>query len=87
MVKPYDEVHIKGNLYLRKFSKNLNSDQLQWHIDLEDRLVYSLLNTSWKVQLDNQFPVAITQTPLFIPKLIWHRAIKGNDDLFVYILK
>lgn len=37
------------------------------------------------VQFDNEFPQPLSTKPLFIPKGVWHRLIKGNTDLKVSI--
>lgn len=85
----FDEIIINKYLTLRKFSKYLEYHQLQWHIDLEDRLVYSRLPTNWTIQLDNQLPQLITSQPIEIQSNVWHRLIKPSQtnitDLFVYI--
>lgn len=85
----FEEIIINKYLILRKFSKNLEYHQLQWHVDLEDRLVYSLLPTNWYIQLDNQLPQLITSQPIEIQSNVWHRLIKPSQtnitDLFVYI--
>jgi hypothetical protein len=82
----YFEIHLKDNLFLRQFK---NSSIMQWHKDLEDRIIYSLLPTNWKFQLDNEMPLNITKEQIKIQKNVYHRLIPSNDtqDLFLYVIK
>jgi len=82
----YDQLRINYCLVLRRFNKELNPQDLKWHKDLDDRLVYSLLPTKWKIQQDNELPITITNQPLFIRKGTFHRLIPNNNsDLFLYV--
>ena len=77
---PFIETKISQNVYIRNFSSQLDSEELYWHRDLEDRLVESIGETDWMVQLDNQLPIKI-EGEIFIPKGVYHRLIKGTNDL------
>lgn len=83
---PYNDSEVEVDYIIREFSQDLNSEELKWHRDLEDRIVESLEDTDWKVQLDNKLPVLLKK-PIFIPKGVWHRAIKGTGSLKVKITK
>jgi hypothetical protein len=84
----FQEKKIKENIYVRKFSNNLNESELKWHIDLEDRLLFPLHETDWKIQVDNKLPQKIVfNKSIFIESKIWHRLIKGNGDLYLLIIK
>ena len=75
-----------NNTSIREFSKDVNSDELIWHRDKEDRIVEVIQNNNWMFQMDNELP-KILEGKLFIPKETYHRVIKGNGDLVVKITK
>lgn len=85
-MKPYTDTEIKDSYVIREFSVDLDSEELKWHRDYEDRIIESIGKTDWKVQLENQLPIIINNK-VFIPKGVWHRAIKGSDNLKVKITK
>lgn len=85
-MKPYIDTEIKDSYVIREFSVDLDSEELKWHRDYEDRIVESIGKTDWKIQLENQLPITINNK-VFIPKGVWHRAIKGSDNLKVKITK
>lgn len=87
---PFTETLISPseNLYLRKFSGNLDPKELKWHWDEEDRLIKSIQKTNWKFQFDDCLPQEISiSEEIFIPKGIYHRLIKGDGDLVLEIKK
>lgn len=57
-----------------------------WHQDNEDRIIEIIGETDWKIQLYNQLPTSMN-VPIFIPKHMWHRAIKGTGNLRLKIHK
>lgn len=84
-MKPYTQV-INKNKILREFSKDTDSHELVWHKDKNDRQVKILEGTGWKFQLDNQLPINLNKGDvLFIPKNIYHRILKGIDNLKIEI--
>ncbi len=85
-MNPYVDIDSKDDVTIRVFSKDVDDHELMWHRDKEDRLVESLEKTDWMVQLDNELPKPLNQE-VFIPKGIWHRAIKGSNDLTLKIKK
>jgi len=86
MSYPFVETSLGNNQYIREFESDVNIDELEWHIDREDRIVEVIENTDWHFQLDNQLPVLLEKT-IFIPKETYHRVIKGNNKLIVKITK
>jgi len=86
VTKPYVNIEENSQYIIREFSQEIDSRELVWHRDKENRLVVPLENTDWKVQLDNQLPVLLT-TPIFIKKSQWHRVLKGTGMLKVKIYK
>jgi hypothetical protein len=85
-MNPYIDLNKSENEIIRTFSNDINSDDLLWHRDQEDRLITPIGKTDWKIQLDNKLPMEINE-PIFIEKLTWHRLIKGNEDLKIIINK
>lgn len=83
---PFKETHLQDNLYLREFEESVDTDDLEWHRDREDRIVEIIGETDWELQMDNQLPQRMTGK-IFIPKEVWHRVIKGNNELKVKITK
>ena len=80
----YSEYKNTHNIKLREFSEDIDEDRLVWHRDLEDRLLKVINNNnSWKIQIDNELPRDIDH--VFIPKLTYHRLIKGEGNLIISI--
>jgi len=82
---PFNE-HIDDGYYIRTFSEGINDMELVWHRDREDRIVESVGDTDWMIQLDNELPIPLTERT-YIPKETYHRVIKGNGDLKVKVKK
>ena len=78
--RPYIE---KNNI--RFFSKDIDEQELVWHRDLEDRIIEPLHETDWKFQYDNNTPESLKR--LFIRKGVYHRLIKGSEDLKLKVIK
>jgi hypothetical protein len=71
---------------IRIFSKTVKQEELQWHWDEQDRYVAPVHPTDWKIQLDNELPKPLTNQ-CFIPKGVFHRLIKGSNDLTLRVIK
>lgn len=88
MEYPFTEEHIKENIYLREFKEDVDSGELKWHMDQEDREVKILKSNGWKLQLDNQLPISLEEgKTYFIEKYNFHRVIKGKENLIIEIKK
>lgn len=85
-MKPYQDIQNESNTVIRVFDQDIDPIELMWHRDQEDRIIEALEPTNWLVQLDNELPTLIDK-PIFIPKYIWHRTIKGTGPLKVKITK
>ena len=84
---PFSEKLINNKL-IRTFDPDTTNEELVWHRDLEDREIIVIKSDGWGYQLDNQLPLPLKEDQeLFIPKMLWHRVIKGNDKLVVQIKK
>ena len=83
---PFIEKSMGNNQYIREFSTDVDTHELEWHIDREDRTVEVIENIDWQFQLDNNLPQLLKET-IFIPKETYHRVIKGEGNLKVRITK
>ena len=71
---------------IRTFSESVNEIELIWHRDREDRKIIILECENWKLQMDNEFPVSLeVGKTYFIPKMVYHRVLKGTTDLKIRI--
>ncbi len=86
MKLPFDEEKIGENIFIRTFNSEVDSGEMSWHRDHEDRIIESIGETDWKFQIDNQLPTNINDQ-IFIPKGIYHRLIKGSGDLKIKLIK
>jgi len=84
--RPYTDLLVTDEYIIREFDENIDPIELMWHRDDENRLVEAIEHTDWLVQLDNQLPMSMTQ-PIFIPRHMWHRTIKGTGKLKIKIYK
>ena len=77
---------IKDNKIRRIFSPEVDSDELKWHQDLKDRKVTVIESGGWEFQMEDSLPhKLLVAEQIFIPKLVWHRVIKGEGKLVVDI--
>ena len=70
----------------RKFTKDIDATDLVWHRDREDRIIESIFDTDWLIQIENELPKNINR-PISIKSGVWHRLIKGTGDLTLKIIK
>lgn len=83
---PFTEKKLKKNIFIREFDNNVDSKELVWHRDKEDRIVEVLNNQDWFFQLDNELPKKL-EGRIFIPKETFHRVIKGSGNLKIKVTK
>jgi hypothetical protein len=82
---PYTQKIDNGKI-IRTFSPDVDSDELKWHQDLKDRKVTIIESGGWQFQMDNELPVKLLNaSQISIPKFVWHRVIKGDEELKVEI--
>lgn len=85
-MEPYKNLSVNSNFLIREFDQNIDPHELMWHRDLQDRTITVLEGEGWLFQMDNELPIELTQgTSLFIPRLNWHRIIKGISLLILRI--
>jgi hypothetical protein len=83
---PFVETKISENIYIREFKQETDSVEFVWHRDREDRIVESLCQNNWFIQIDNELPKPI-EGKIYIPKGIYHRLIKGTGDIKLKVEK
>ncbi len=84
---PFEE-RLEEGMHIRTFKEDVDNDELVWHRDREDRIVFPLHETDWKIQFDNNVPQSIEpQNPILIESGRYHRIIKGHKDLNLKIYK
>jgi len=66
------------------FDAHVDTQELQWHYDLDDRVVHVIENHGWMLQFDDCLPVLL-EGVVHIPKNVYHRVIKGDGILKVQI--
>lgn len=88
MSLPFLEQQVNKNIYLRKFLNETEDEEYIWHRDQEDRIIEVLSSDGWKFQQENELPILLEEgITIYIPKLSWHRVIKGKGDLVVKVNK
>jgi hypothetical protein len=86
MELPFKEEIVSDNIFIREFKEDTDSGEFMWHRDREDRIIESIGDTNWMIQLDEELPKVI-QGEVFIPMGVYHRVIKGTGDLKIKLQK
>ena len=86
MILPFQETKLIDNEFIRVFSQDTDSGEYMWHRDFEDRIIESIGETDWLIQIDNELPKQI-RGEVFIPMCVYHRLIKGTEDLKIKLKK
>ena len=74
------------NYWIRVFSKDVETEELKWHFDNENRKVTILESDGWQFQMDNELPVDLKPGDItYIPKGVYHRIKRGNNNLKIKI--
>lgn len=81
-MNPYTEEK-SGEFIIRRFSQDIDPIELMWHRDLRNRQIKLVSGVGWKIQLENKLPQDLDGVT--IPKLSWHRVLKGEGDLVISI--
>ena len=82
---PFEQEITEGKIR-RTFSPDVESEELKWHQDLKDRKVTVIEDGGWSFQMDDSVPNKLSNArQIYIPKLVWHRVIKGTGTLIVEI--
>lgn len=83
---PFQETKLGDNEFIRVFSQDTDSGEFVWHRDREDRIIESIGETDWLIQIDNELP-KIIKDKVLIPMGVYHRVIKGTGDLKIKLIK
>lgn len=83
---PFKETKLGDNEFIRVFHQDTDSGDYLWHRDHEDRIIESIGETDWMIQLDNELPKVI-KDKVFIPMGVYHRVIKGSGNLIIKMIK
>lgn len=82
---PFEDI-INDSIRIRTFQSSVDADELKWHYDNEDRKIEVLKSEGWMLQMDDELPKPLIEGEFYyIPKGVYHRAIKGSGDLIVKI--
>jgi len=83
---PFEQKDITKGVFLREFSENVDPMELVWHQDERDRVVLVKQSRGWQIQMDNELPLDLDEGKCYyIPKMTYHRILKGNGPLVVQI--
>ena len=86
-MEPYIEHIIDENVVMRTFKESTDSEDFKWHRDQEDRLVETINENDWQIQLEDTLPINLKPgETIKIPKGVWHRMIKGSN-IAIYKIK
>lgn len=84
----YTQENISHNKFRRVFNESVETDELKWHKDQYDRIVFVESSNGWKLQMDEELPKDLQEgQKYFIPKETFHRVIKGTGDLKITIIE
>lgn len=85
MELPFEQKNIEGKL-IRTFFPDTEEEELKWHQDLKDRKVTIIEDGGWQFQMENSLPNKLSVAEqIYIPKLVWHRVLRGTGNLIVEI--
>ena len=82
---PFQETKLSDNTFIRVFRQDTDSGEYIWHRDRESRIIESIGDTDWLIQIDNELPKVIDK--VLIPMGVYHRVIKGTGDLKIKLKK
>ena len=90
-MKPYtDSIEVQHGTQreyiIREFTDDINEEELVWHRDKKSRKVHVLRGNGWKLQMDDSLPEEMrVGHDYWIPKMVYHRVIKGENGLVLRI--
>jgi hypothetical protein len=84
-MNPYTDIECNDTFVIRVFDENIDPIELKWHRDRETRVIESIGETDWLIQIENSLPVTINTVR--IEQGTWHRLIKGSKSLKLKIFK
>ena len=76
------------NGFIRIWDENVLESDLVWHRDKETRVIEVMESGGWQFQTDNNPPIKLEKGMKYtIPKMVYHRLIKGQFDLVLRLKK
>ena len=86
MSNPYTDTK-EGNANIRIFEAAVDSKELVWHRDKQNRRVTILEGEGWSFQMDNNIPKKLVVGDVInIPKMEYHRIYEsGSTNLKILI--
>lgn len=87
--RPYTDIKIKNDKFVRVFPHDTETDELVWHRDKINRTFKVIEGTDWYIQFDNELPKELIKGKNYnIEKMVYHRIFKkGINDLVVEIIE
>jgi hypothetical protein len=86
LVVPCRELVFTNGDLLRIFTPEVDEENLVWHRDKTKRTISVMESGKWKLQMDNRKPFELEKGMVYdIPKMVYHRLIKGQYDLVLRI--
>jgi hypothetical protein len=85
---PFQEERESDGWVVRRFSAEINPEELRWHRDGEDREILIMESDGWALQKDNGLPQELLKGKSHsVRKGEWHRLLKGSGELVLRINK
>lgn len=83
---PFKQEKLNNTTFIRRFSKDVLSEELVWHRDRENRSVEVLEGEGWEIQLEDKLPEKLEVGRTYIiPAYTFHRVKRGTSDLVLKI--
>lgn len=71
---------------IRTFDCDAPNDEFVWHQDRQGRTVHVLSGNGWELQMEDKLPQPLkVGKDYYIPKMEYHRVIKGEGNLVIRI--
>ena len=84
----YSDTKISHNKKRRVFNESIDSNELKWHRDKYDRIIFVESSNGWKLQMDEELSQDLKVGQKYsINKETYHRVIKGSGDLKIVIIE
>jgi len=82
----YLQTNISQKQFQRIFNIDVDSTELVWHRDRKNRWVEVIQGGDWQFQMEDELPITLVEgMKLFVPKEVYHRVIKGSQQLIITI--
>ena len=76
VVKPFVDVDVNENKFIRTFEEDVPEEELVWHRDRTNRRIHILGGQGWQLQFDDKLPEELMiGSDYYIQKMTYHRVI------------